>query len=70
VHRKKAAGKVREAVTSKRHRRVHKVSHDHINFNMPALKEVLLLSVTIQHCLKNITIFYSLLFFVCEGNAE
>ncbi|KAK7374541.1 hypothetical protein VNO80_07971 [Phaseolus coccineus] len=37
--RKKDAGKVREAVTSKRHRRVHKVSHDHINFNIQALKE-------------------------------
>ncbi|TKY65136.1 serine/threonine-protein kinase [Spatholobus suberectus] len=39
VRRKKNGGKVREAVTSKRQRRVHKVSHDHISFNKPALKE-------------------------------
>ncbi|KAG4399489.1 hypothetical protein GLYMA_08G240700v4 [Glycine max] len=39
VRRKKNGGKVREAVTSKRQRQVHKVSHDHINFNQPALKE-------------------------------
>ncbi|KAL5167385.1 Protein IMPAIRED IN BABA-INDUCED STERILITY 1 [Glycine soja] len=39
VRRKKNGGKVREAVTSKRQRQVHKVSHDHINFNKPALKE-------------------------------
>ncbi|XP_017416125.2 cyclin-dependent kinase C-2 C isoform X1 [Vigna angularis] len=37
--RKKTLGKGREAVTSKRNRRVHKVSHDHINFNKPAWKE-------------------------------
>lgn len=70
VHRKKTLGKGREAATSKRNRRVHKVSHDHINFNKPAWKEVLLLSVIVPRCLKKITIFYSLLFLVCEGNAE
>lgn len=64
-------GKGRETVTSKRNnRRVQKVSNDHINFIKPAWKEVLLLSVTVPRCLKKITIFYSLLFLVCEGNAE
>ncbi|KAK7340588.1 hypothetical protein VNO77_21295 [Canavalia gladiata] len=37
--RKKIGGKVREAVTSKRQRRAHKVSHDPNKFNKPALKE-------------------------------
>ncbi|CAJ1832376.1 unnamed protein product [Sphenostylis stenocarpa] len=37
--RKKNGGKGREAVTSRRHRRVHKVAHDHINFSKSALKE-------------------------------
>lgn len=32
-------GKVKETVTSKRQRRGHRVSHDPINFNKPALKE-------------------------------
>ncbi|KAL2329923.1 hypothetical protein Fmac_017504 [Flemingia macrophylla] len=45
ARRKKNGGKVREAVTSKRHRRIHKVSHDNINFPKPALKEVPLLSL-------------------------
>ncbi|RDX74679.1 Protein IMPAIRED IN BABA-INDUCED STERILITY 1, partial [Mucuna pruriens] len=32
-------GKVRETVTSKRQRRVHRVTHDPVNFNKPDLKE-------------------------------
>ncbi|XP_020218831.1 protein IMPAIRED IN BABA-INDUCED STERILITY 1 isoform X1 [Cajanus cajan] len=39
VQRKNNGGKVREAVTSKRQRRIQKVSHDNIIFNKPALKE-------------------------------
>jgi len=68
--RKKNGGKVREAVTSKRQRQVHKVSHDHINFNQPALKEVLLLSLLNATLLEKNNYFYSLVFLLCEGNAE
>ncbi|XP_027350818.1 protein IMPAIRED IN BABA-INDUCED STERILITY 1-like isoform X2 [Abrus precatorius] len=39
MRRKKNEGKVREAATMKRQRRVHKVSHDPNNINKPALKE-------------------------------
>ncbi|KAK7295415.1 hypothetical protein RJT34_18323 [Clitoria ternatea] len=40
IHRKKnGVAKVREAVTSKRQRRVHKVPHDPNSFHKPSLKE-------------------------------
>ncbi|KAK7394456.1 hypothetical protein VNO78_14984 [Psophocarpus tetragonolobus] len=39
VRSKKHGEKGRESVTSKRQRRGHRVSHDHVNFNKPTLKE-------------------------------